>query len=73
MLSMYYLGVSVLALAGILFVAAMVVAIVYILRHPNKRSVQDLEAPLRAYMLDGEAQMPTEDAPEENPEKLGEK
>ena len=52
MTAIYYISVSILALAAILIVGAGVTAIIHILRHPDDRSVQDLEGPLREYALD---------------------
>lgn len=54
MSTIYYIAVSVLVLAGILVVGAGVTAIIHIIRHPDDRSVQDLEGPLREYLLDDE-------------------
>ncbi|XCB29672.1 hypothetical protein RQN30_10895 [Arcanobacterium hippocoleae] len=58
----YYIAVAILALAGIIFVGAAGLAITHIIRHPNDRSVQDLEGPLREYLLNSDERAAAEAA-----------
>ncbi|MDR6939161.1 hypothetical protein J2S36_000704 [Arcanobacterium hippocoleae] len=47
----YLISVSILVLAGILLAGVGVVSITHILRHPHDLSVQNLEGPVREYLL----------------------
>lgn len=54
MLAVYYIAVITLMIAGILVVIAGGIAIIHVIRHPDDRSVQDLDGPLREYLLDAQ-------------------
>lgn len=62
MLAVYYIAVITLVIAGILVVIAGGIAIIHVIRHPDDRSVQDLDGPLREYLLDAQERDATNEA-----------
>ena len=51
---LYHIFSTLVIVAGVLFTAAVLVGVVWMIRHWDSPQVQDLEAPVREYMLDDE-------------------